>query len=126
MMMDKIIGKAPLARIMVNTPFYQGDIQALCLPDSIYDLISENIPLDRPADKLDPVWTVSSCKAQKEDNWKEDNRKKDNRKKDNRKEDNRKEDNRKEDNRKEVNRKDDNWKENNKKQDVMKVDHNTD
>ena len=100
---------------MVDTPFYKGDIQALCLPDSKYDLIIGNIPLARLADKLYPMWTVSSCKAQKENNWKEDNRKKDNRK----------EDNRKEDNRKEVKRKDDNRKEDNKKEDVMKVDHNT-
>ena len=77
MMMDKTIRKAPLARIMVDTPFYKGDIQALCLPDSIYDLIIGNIPLARPADKPDPMWTVASCKAQKEDNKKEDKKKED-------------------------------------------------
>ena len=54
----------------------------MCLPDSIYDLIIGNIPLARPADKLDPMWTVASCKAQKEYNKKEDNRKKDNKKDD--------------------------------------------
>ena len=85
MMMDKSIRKVPLARIMVDTPFYKGDVQALYLPDSIYDLIIGNIPLARPADKHDPMWTVASCKSRKEDNRKEDNRKENNRKADNRK-----------------------------------------
>ena len=62
MMMNKTIRQAPLARIMVDTPFYKGDIQALCLPDSIYDLIILNILLARPADKPDPMWTVVSLK----------------------------------------------------------------
>ena len=76
MMMDKTLRKAPLARIMVDTPFYKGDIQALVylvwymlLPDSIYGLIIGNIPLARPPDKPDPMWTVASCKAQKEDEF---------------------------------------------------------
>ena len=90
---------------MVDTPFYKGDTQALCLPDSIYDLIILNIPLTRPADKPDPMWTVASCKAQKEDNKKEDNKKEDNKKEENKKEDNKKEDNKKEDNKKEDNKK---------------------
>ena len=71
MMMNKTIRKARLARILVDTPFYKGDIQELCLPDSIYDLIIGNIPLARPADKPDSMWTVASCKAQEEDNKKE-------------------------------------------------------
>ena len=38
MIIDKTIRKAPLARITVGTQFYKGDIQAMCLPDSICDL----------------------------------------------------------------------------------------
>ena len=56
-------------------------MQTSCLPDSINELIIGNIPLARPADKTDPMWTVASCKAKKEDNRKQDNRKEDNRKK---------------------------------------------
>ena len=115
MMMDKTIRKAPLARIiMVDTPFYKRDIQALCLPESIYDLIIGNIPLAGLADKPDPMWTVASCKAQKEDK-KEDNRKEDNRKEDNQKKDNQKKDNQKDDNQKDDNQKEDNQKEDNRK-----------
>ena len=95
MMMDKTIINAHLERIMVDTPFYKGDIQALCLPDSMYDLIIGNIPLAIPADKPDPMWTVASCKAREEDNKKEDNKKGDNKKEDNKKEDNKKEDKKK-------------------------------
>ena len=75
MMKNKTIRKAALARIMVDTPFYKRDIQAVCLADSIYYLIIGNIPLARPADKPDPMWTVALYKPWKEDNQKEDNRK---------------------------------------------------
>ena len=122
MMIDKTIRKGPSAIIMVATPFHTGDIQALSLPDSVYDLIIGNIPLARPADKPDPMWTVASCKAQKADNTKEDNTKEDNTKEDNTKEDNTKEDNKKKDNKKEDNKKEDNKKEDNKKmQELMNI-----
>ena len=64
MMMNKQIRKAHLARFKGWQPFDNGDIQALCLPDSMYDLMIGNIPLPRPADKPDPMWTLTSCKVQ--------------------------------------------------------------
>lgn len=40
---DNTRRRAPLARINVNTPYFRGQIEALCLPDAVYDLIIGNI-----------------------------------------------------------------------------------
>ena len=79
------------------------DIQALFLPDSIYDLIIGNISLTRPADKPGPMWTVALCKAQTDENYNKE-------KEDNKKEDNKKVDNKKEDNKNELTKKKTSWK----------------
>ena len=44
LLMDKTLRKAPFARIKVDTPFYTGEVDALCLDDAVFDLIIGNIP----------------------------------------------------------------------------------
>ena len=37
-MVGKIVRRAPISKIDVDTPFITGEVLALCLPDAIYDL----------------------------------------------------------------------------------------
>ena len=41
---DNTLKIAPFAKLHVKTPFYRGEIEALCLDDCIYDLIIGNLP----------------------------------------------------------------------------------
>ena len=40
----------------MDTPFYVGEINALCMANPVYDLVIENIQGAKPADKLDLTW----------------------------------------------------------------------
>ena len=40
---DNTLKRAPLAKLHVKTPFYRGEIKALCLDDCVYDLIIGNL-----------------------------------------------------------------------------------
>jgi len=42
-MVDRTRTKAPIAKIQIKTPFYDGDVSAYCLDDAIHDLILGNI-----------------------------------------------------------------------------------
>ena len=42
-LIDKTIRKAPIARINIDTPYFTGEVDALCLPDAIYDVFIGNI-----------------------------------------------------------------------------------
>ena len=48
MMIEKSIKKVPIARIVVDTPYNSGEVEALCLSDAIFDLVIGNIPDARP------------------------------------------------------------------------------
>ena len=64
LLVDNSLRKAPIAKIFVNTPFYTGEIEALCLSDAIYDLIIGNIPGARAPSNPDPEWNcATSCSA---------------------------------------------------------------
>lgn len=40
---DKAFIDAPFARIIIDTPYYKGEAEALCLSDSIFELVISNI-----------------------------------------------------------------------------------
>ena len=64
LLVDNSLRKAPIAKIFVNTPFYIGEIEALCLSDAIYDLIIGNIPEAIAPSNPDPEWNcATSCSA---------------------------------------------------------------
>ena len=133
---DNTAKQVELVKIHIDTPYYVGDVEAICLPNALYDLLIGNIKGVRKPKDPDHLWKVAGGNkkeenlkevnkkedTRKEDNRKEDIRKEDNRKEDNLKEDNRKQDNQKEDNQKEDNQKEDNWKEDNWKEDNQKED----
>ena len=43
MTVDRTIKKAPMARMKVNTPYFVGEVDALCLREPLFDLIMGNI-----------------------------------------------------------------------------------
>ena len=49
-----------MASISVETPYYSGMVEALVLPDAIYDLIIGNIKGARNPDNPDPNWTTNA------------------------------------------------------------------
>ena len=61
MAIDRPLTESPIAEIKVDTPYYAGVTQAICLRDPLFDLIIENIPGARNPD--DPVPRVETCVA---------------------------------------------------------------
>jgi len=53
---DSSLLKAPMAKIDINTPFYSGTVQAMCVETPLYDLIVGNIEGARAADDPNPAW----------------------------------------------------------------------
>ena len=43
-LIDGTVRRVPVAKIYVNTPYYVGDVEALCMDKPVYDLIIGNIP----------------------------------------------------------------------------------
>ena len=55
-MVDRTVRRAPFAKIRIDTPYYTGEVIALCLEDVMYDLILGNIPEARAPDNPDNSW----------------------------------------------------------------------
>ena len=55
-MIDNSMRKLPMASISVDTPFYKGEVHAICIPEAPYDLVIGNIPGARSHDDPDPEW----------------------------------------------------------------------
>ena len=53
MLIDCSVQKVPMVKIHVDTPYLTGEVEALCLPNAIQDLIIKNVPGAREPD-LDP------------------------------------------------------------------------
>ena len=58
MMMDHTIKRAPMAKVEVDTPFYVGTVEALCLEEPLFDIIIGNVPGARRSDDPNPEWGV--------------------------------------------------------------------
>ena len=61
MAIDRILKEAPIAEIKVDTPYYTGVTQAICLRDPLFDLVIGSIPGARNPD--DNVPGVETCAA---------------------------------------------------------------
>ena len=59
MAIDRTLKEAPIAEIKVDTPYYTGVSQAICLRDLLFDLVIGNIPGARNPN--DPVPGVETC-----------------------------------------------------------------
>ncbi|KAL1465932.1 hypothetical protein MTO96_043044 [Rhipicephalus appendiculatus] len=65
MLLDGNVKQLPEARISVHTPYLIGDINALCMRNTLYDLVLGNIPGVKEPHEPDPDWEYpdSSTKA---------------------------------------------------------------
>ena len=61
MAINRTLKEAPIAEIKVDTPYYTGVTQAICLRDPLFDLVNGNIPGARNPN--DPVSGVETCAA---------------------------------------------------------------
>ena len=61
MAIDRTLKEAPIAEIKVDTPYYTGVTQAICLRDPLFDLVIGKTPGARNPD--DPVPRVETCAA---------------------------------------------------------------
>ncbi len=55
-LIDGTVRRFPIAAIHVDTPYYTGDVEAMCMEWSIYDLIIGNIQDARSPQDPDPEW----------------------------------------------------------------------
>jgi hypothetical protein len=55
-LIDGTTRKVPLARIDIQTPFYTGNVEAMCMKAPLYDLIIGNIPHARDPNNPDENW----------------------------------------------------------------------
>ena len=63
MTVDRTIKRTPVAKVEVDTPFYVGTVEALCLQDPLFDLIIGNVPGARRSDDPNPEWEVVTAVA---------------------------------------------------------------
>ena len=61
MAIDRTLKEAPIAENKVDTPYYTGVTQAICLRDPLFDLVIGNIPGARNPN--DHVPDMESCAA---------------------------------------------------------------
>ena len=58
LMADRTVRKVPHARIEIHTPYYMGNVKAVCLTDALYDLLIGNIEGAREPSNPDPMWSI--------------------------------------------------------------------
>ena len=63
MTVECTIKRAPMAKVEVDTPFYVGTVEALCLQNPLFDLIIGNVPGARRSDNPNPQWGVVTAVA---------------------------------------------------------------
>ena len=63
MTVDRTIKRAAMAKVEVDTLFYVGTVEALCLQDLLFDLIIGNVPGARRSDDPNPEWGVVTVMA---------------------------------------------------------------
>ena len=60
-LVDETTRIAPMARIFISTPYYTGEVEALCLPDALYDLLIDNINGASHPNDPDEDWNIGEC-----------------------------------------------------------------
>ena len=65
MTVDRTIKPAPMAKAEVDTPFYVGTVEALCLQDPLFDLIIGTVPGIRRSDDPNSEWGVVTAVAKR-------------------------------------------------------------
>ena len=57
-MVNRTLKRATIARIKVDTPFYSRTVKAMCMKDSLFDLIIGNVPGARKPNDPNPDWRL--------------------------------------------------------------------
>ncbi|MES9884609.1 MAG: DDE-type integrase/transposase/recombinase, partial [Sedimenticola sp.] len=57
MLLDGTVRQLPIAWIHIDTPFFTGDVEALCAENPVFDLILGNIPDARDPGNPDKLWS---------------------------------------------------------------------
>lgn len=55
-LIDGTVRKVPIARILVDTPYFRGPVDALCMENPLYDLIIGNVDDARGVEDPDLTW----------------------------------------------------------------------
>ena len=71
LMADRTVRKIPHARIEINTPYYVGNVEGVCLIDALYDLLIGNIEGAQEPSNPDRMWNIINRVANIEDQKKE-------------------------------------------------------
>ena len=61
MTIDRTLLRAPLARIHIDTPYFSGMVEALCLRDPLYEVIICNVNGTRKPDEPNPNWNMTTA-----------------------------------------------------------------
>ena len=59
-LIDGTVKDAPVARIWVSSPYYTGNVDALCMSEPVFDLILGNIPCVREPNEPEKDWHSST------------------------------------------------------------------
>ena len=60
---DRMLKRAPMAKVEVDTPFYVGTVEALCLQDHLFDFIIGKVSGARRSDDPNSEWGVVTTVA---------------------------------------------------------------
>ena len=58
---DRTVRRAPVGMVNIDTPYYTGRVEALCLQDPLFDLIVGNIEGARAPEDPDVKWDVAAA-----------------------------------------------------------------
>ena len=58
---DRTVRRAPMGMVNIDTPYYTGRVEALCLQDPLFNLIVGNIEGARAPEDLDVKWDVAAA-----------------------------------------------------------------
>ena len=62
-LIDGTVRKVPVAKVSVDTPYFRGEIQALCMKNPVYQLILGNLPGIRDPSDPDLSWKKQDYKC---------------------------------------------------------------
>ena len=58
---DGTVRKYPMVKVDVDTPYFVGNVEAVCVPEPVYDLIIGNVSGAGNPDNPDPEWVQSNA-----------------------------------------------------------------
>lgn len=62
-LIDGTTKEFPVAHVVIDTPYYAGILEVLCMHNPVYDLILGNLPQIREPSDPDPLWSPTGYKV---------------------------------------------------------------